>query len=117
MAFQSCPFGSAEIANIIDEIPVLAVAAAFAEGTTTIRGAAELRVKESDRIGTTAGNLRAMGVTVEEYDDGMRITGGAMLHGATLQSFDDHRIAMAFLVAGLGAEGETVLEGCQNIER
>ncbi|MDO4817127.1 MAG: 3-phosphoshikimate 1-carboxyvinyltransferase [Akkermansia sp.] len=107
--------GGAEIPNIIDEIPVLAVAAAFAEGTTTIRDAAELRVKESDRIATTAGNLRAMGAAVEELDDGMRITGGAPLHGATLQSFDDHRISMSFLMAGLAAEGVTTLEGCRNI--
>ena len=104
-----------EIPNLIDEIPVLAVAAAFAEGTTTIRHAAELRVKESDRIATTAGNLRAMGAAVQEFDDGMAITGGAPLRGTTLQSFDDHRIAMSFLMAGLAAEGETTLLGCRNI--
>ena len=107
--------GGAEIPNIIDEIPIISVAAAFAEGTTTIRDAAELRVKESDRIATTAGNLRAMGANVEERADGMAVTGGAPLHGATLQSFDDHRIAMSFLVAGLAAEGKTTLEGCGNI--
>ena len=107
--------GGAEIPNIIDEIPIISVAAAFAEGTTTIRDAAELRVKESDRIATTAGNLRAMGANVEERADGMAVTGGAPLHGATLQSFDDHRIAMSFLVAGLAAQGETTLEGCGNI--
>lgn len=105
----------AEIPNLIDEIPVLAVAAAFAQGETVIRHAAELRVKESDRIATTAGNLRAMGGLVEEFDDGMVITGGAPLHGATLDSFGDHRIAMSFLVAGLHADGETTLLHCQNI--
>ena len=104
-----------EIPNLIDEIPVLAVAAAFAEGSTAIRHAAELRVKESDRIATTAGNLRAMGATVEEYDDGMTITGGAALHGAVLDSFGDHRIAMSFLIAGLRADGETTLLNCENI--
>ncbi len=104
-----------EIPNLIDEIPVLAVAAAFAEGTTVIRNAAELRVKESDRIATTAGNLRAMGACVEEFPDGMEITGGAPLHGATLESYGDHRIAMGFLMAGLMAEGETTLLNCRNI--
>ena len=104
-----------EIPNLIDEIPVLAVAAAFAEGTTVIRNAAELRVKESDRIATTAGNLRAMGAQVEEFPDGMEITGGAPLHGTTLESYGDHRIAMGFLMAGLMAEGETTLLHCQNI--
>ena len=104
-----------EIPNLIDEIPVLAVAAAFAEGTTVIRNAAELRVKESDRIATTAGNLRAMGAAVEEFPDGMEITGGKPLHGATLESYGDHRIAMGFLMAGLMAEGETTLLHCQNI--
>ena len=107
--------GGAEIPNIIDEIPVLAVAAAFAQGTTTIRDARELRVKESDRIATTVGNLRAMGAAAVEHEDGMDITGGAPLHGATLQSFDDHRIAMSFLMAGLNATGTTTLQGCRNI--
>lgn len=104
-----------EIPNLIDEIPVLAVAAAFAEGTTVIRNAAELRVKESDRIATTAGNLCAMGAAVEEFPDGMEITGGKPLHGATLESYGDHRIAMGFLMAGLMAEGETTLLNCRNI--
>ena len=104
-----------EIPNLIDEIPVLAVAAAFAEGTTSIRNAAELRVKESDRIATTVGNLRAMGAMVEEFPDGMEITGGKPLHGAVMESYGDHRIAMGFLMAGLAADGETTLLHCQNI--
>ncbi len=104
-----------EIPNLIDEIPILAVAAAFARGTTAIRNAAELRVKESDRIATTAGNLRAMGGLVEEFEDGMHITGGAPLHGCVMDSFGDHRIAMSFLIAGLNAEGETTLLHCANI--
>lgn len=105
----------AEIPNLIDEIPVLAIAAAFAEGRTAIRNAAELRVKESDRIATTVGNLRAMGGQAEEYDDGMVITGGAPLRGSTLDSYGDHRIAMGFLMAGLAAEGDTTLLRCRNI--
>lgn len=114
-ALQGTVIEKAEIPNLIDEIPVLAVAAAFARGETEIRNAAELRVKESDRIATTAGNLRAMGGQVQEFDDGMVITGGVPLHGATLDSFGDHRIAMSFLVAGLHADGETTLQHCQNI--
>ena len=104
-----------EIPNLIDEIPVLAVAAAFARGTTSIRNAAELRVKESDRIATVVGNLRAMGATVAEFPDGMEITGGAPLHGATMDCFGDHRIAMSFLMAGLNADGETTLLNCHSI--
>lgn len=98
-----------EIPNLIDEIPVLAVAAALATGTTTIRNASELRVKETDRISTVVNHLRAMGASVEEFDDGMVIHGGQPLHGATLDSFGDHRIAMAFSIAGLFASGETVI--------
>ncbi len=104
-----------EIPNLIDEIPILSIAAAFAEGTTTIRNAAELRVKESDRIATTAGNLRAMGGRVTEFEDGMHISGGTPLHGTELESYGDHRIAMSFLIAGLNADGETTLRGCENI--
>ncbi len=99
-----------EIPNVIDEIPAIAVAAALATGKTTIRGARELRVKETDRIDAIARNLRAMGVEVEEFDDGMEITGGARLRGATLPSFGDHRIAMSFAIAGLFADGETIIE-------
>jgi 3-phosphoshikimate 1-carboxyvinyltransferase len=101
------------IPNLIDEIPAIAIAAALAEGKTTIRGAAELRVKETDRIAAIATNLRAMGVPVEEFDDGMEITGGAKLRGAKMDSFGDHRIAMAFAIAGLFAEGETVIENVE----
>ncbi len=98
-----------EIPNLIDEIPVIAVAAALANGRTVIRNAAELRVKETDRITTVVKNLRAMGADVTEFDDGMEIEGGKPLHGATVDSFGDHRIAMAFAVAGLFARGETVV--------
>ncbi|MFV0415658.1 MAG: 3-phosphoshikimate 1-carboxyvinyltransferase [Chthoniobacterales bacterium] len=99
-----------EIPNVIDELPILAVAAALANGRTEIRDASELRVKETDRIAAVAENLRRMNVPVEEYDDGMAIEGGVTLRGARLQSYGDHRIAMAFAVAGLFAKGETVIE-------
>lgn len=98
-----------EVPNLIDEIPVIAVAAALANGRTVIRNAKELRVKETDRITTVVNGLRAMGAEVEEFDDGMEIEGGKPLHGAVIDSCGDHRIAMAFAIAGLFAEGETVI--------
>ncbi len=100
-----------EIPNLIDEIPVIAVAAALATGETHIRGARELRVKETDRITTTVENLRKMGVDVEEFEDGMIIRGGNPLHAAEIESHGDHRIAMAFCIAGLFAKGETAVHG------
>ena len=105
-----------EIPNLIDEIPILAVAGALSDGDLVVRNARELRVKETDRIATTAANLRAMGATVEEFDDGMIVRGGTALKGAELPSYGDHRIAMSFLVAGFSASGETVLTdaGCIN---
>lgn len=99
-----------EIPNVIDEIPVLAVAAALAHGTTVIANAGELRVKETDRLAAIATNLRAMGAEVAENEDGLEIFGGAPLRGARVQSFGDHRIAMAFAIAGLFAEGETIVQ-------
>lgn len=105
-----------EIPNIIDELPVLAVAGALARGTTVIRDAGELRVKETDRIAAVAGNLRAMGARVTETGDGMVIEGGNPLRGARLQCFHDHRIAMAFAIAGLFAEGETVIEHVECVD-
>jgi 3-phosphoshikimate 1-carboxyvinyltransferase len=96
-----------EVPNLIDEIPVIAVAAALAQGRTIIRNAKELRVKETDRITTVVDGLRAMGAEVEEFEDGMEIEGGKPLHAATIDSCGDHRIAMAFAIAGLFAEGET----------
>lgn len=104
-----------EVPNLIDEVPILAVAGAIAEGEMSIRNAAELRVKETDRIETTTENLRLMGAEVNEFEDGMVITGGQSLKGTTLDSFGDHRIAMAFSVAGLLAkEGTTTITntGC-----
>ena len=95
------------IPTLIDELPVLAVLAAYADGTTTIRDAAELKVKESDRIAVVTENLQRMGADVTPTDDGMIIRGGAPLHGAPIACHLDHRIAMSFAVAALGAEGET----------
>jgi 3-phosphoshikimate 1-carboxyvinyltransferase len=97
------------IVRLIDEIPVLCALAAVAEGTTRIRGAAELRVKESDRIAVTVNTLRAFGVECEEHPDGMDIVGGRPLHGATIESHHDHRIAMTGALLGMIAEGETVV--------
>lgn len=100
-----------EIPNVIDELPILAVAAALATGVTVIADAAELRVKETDRLAAIAHHLREMGVPVVELPDGLEITGGAPLKGAKLDSLGDHRIAMAFAIAGLFAQGETVITG------
>ncbi len=100
-----------EIPNVIDELPILAVAAALAEGTTIIADAAELRVKETDRLAAIASHLKAMGVPVVENPDGLEITGGTRLQGTRLDSLGDHRIAMAFAIAGLFAEGETTITG------
>lgn len=99
----------AEIANVIDELPIIAVVAAIADGDTEIRDAQELRVKETDRIAAMANNLRAFGVNVVEHKDGMTITGGAALTGAKVGSFGDHRIAMACAILGLFAKGETTI--------
>lgn len=105
-----------EIPNVIDELPILAVAGALAQGRTIIADAGELRVKESDRLAAIATNLRAMGGQVVETETGLEINGGVPLHGARLQSFGDHRIAMAFAVAGLFAEGETVITGTECVD-
>src|SRR5437763_1110651 len=99
-----------EIPQLIDELPILAVAGALASGPTIIRHAQELRVKESDRIAAIAHNLRAMGAQVIELNDGLEIQGGAPLPGARVASFRDHRIAMAFAIAGMFAEGETIVQ-------
>ena len=99
-----------EVPQLIDELPVLAVAGALASGTTIIRHAQELRVKETDRIAAIAHNLRIMGAQVIEMNDGLEIHGPAPLRGARVASFGDHRIAMAFAIAGLFAEGETIVQ-------
>jgi 3-phosphoshikimate 1-carboxyvinyltransferase len=101
----------ADTAALIDEIPVLAAIAPYTAGGVEIRDARELRVKESDRIAAIATNLRAMGAEVDEREDGLKIPGGQKLHGAEVASLGDHRIAMAFAVAALRAEGETQIRG------
>jgi 3-phosphoshikimate 1-carboxyvinyltransferase len=99
-----------EVPQLIDELPVLAIAGALATGTTIIRHAHELRVKETDRVAAIAHNLRAMGAQIIEMNDGLEIHGPAALRGARVPSFGDHRIAMAFAVAGLFADGETIVQ-------
>src|SRR5256712_2262247 len=99
--------GPERIPKTIDEFPILCVAAACAQGETIVSGAEELRVKESDRIATMATELRRLGAAVEERPDGLRIGGGRPLTGAVCQSHGDHRVAMAMMVAGLVARGET----------
>ena len=98
----------------IDEFPALMVVAAFAEGKTTLRGARELRVKESDRIASVTAGLRELGVTVEEYDDGLCVHGGRV-HGGSIDSHGDHRIAMAFTMAGFGASDSIRIKDCANV--
>lgn len=105
------------IPTLIDELPVIAIMAAYAEGTTVIADAAELKVKESNRIDVMVNNLTAMGADITGTEDGMIIKGGSPLHGALIHSMDDHRIAMSFAIASLQAEGTTTIEGgeCVNI--
>jgi 3-phosphoshikimate 1-carboxyvinyltransferase len=98
------------IPRAIDEIPVLSVAASYASGATIIRDAAELRVKESDRIATMATELRKMGVTIREFPDGMEISGRDSLQGAVCESHGDHRIAMSMAVAALAAVNDTIVK-------
>ena len=110
---RSLEVGGAEAALLIDELPVLAVAAAFLPGVSRITGAAELRVKESDRIAAMAEGLARMGGRVSELPDGWEVRGGGGLEGARVPTRGDHRVAMALAVAGLLAEGETEIEGAE----
>ena len=102
---------AAEVPGIVDELPLLGVVAAYADGTTTVRGAGELRVKESDRIAVLATGLRALGANVSEVEDGFDVIGGTKLHGARVNSGDDHRLAMAFAIAALGASSAVTIDG------
>ena len=111
--------GSTEVsgalaAQLIDELPVLAAIAPYTSGGIRIRDARELRVKESDRIALVVKNLCAMGAEVAEFEDGLDVPGGQTLHGATIDSGGDHRIAMAFSVAALRAQGETLIQGAES---
>ena len=101
------------IPSLIDELPLLAVVGSQIDGGIQIRDAAELRLKESDRLATTAANLRAMGADVEEFEDGLAVSGPTRLHGASIDSHGDHRIAMAFSIAAMIAEGETEITGAE----
>ncbi len=104
---NSTSFGKEIVPSLIDEIPIIVLAATQAEGQTVISGAKELKVKESDRIHSVASQLNKMGADIKETDDGFIINGPTKLKGATVDSFDDHRIAMMLSIAGLTAEGET----------
>ena len=107
------PINGALTAQLIDELPVLAAIAPYTEHGLAIRDAKELRVKESDRIALVAKNLKAMGAEFTEYEDGLDIPGGQTLHGATIDSGSDHRIAMAFSVAALRATSDTLIDGAE----
>jgi 3-phosphoshikimate 1-carboxyvinyltransferase len=110
----STTISGALAAQLIDELPVLAAIGPYTRGGIRIRDAKELRVKESDRIALVARNLRAMGAEVEEFEDGLDVPGGQPLHGAEIDSGGDHRIAMAFSVAALRAEGDTLIRGAES---
>jgi 3-phosphoshikimate 1-carboxyvinyltransferase len=113
-ALRGTVISGAEIPNVIDELPLIAVAAALAEGDTLVRDAAELKVKESDRIATVTDNLRRIGVDAEARPDGFRIRGGArLIAGARLESFGDHRIAMALGILSGSAPGPTTICGAE----
>jgi len=112
---QATDISQEEIPALIDEFPILCVAATQADGITTIRGAEELRVKESDRIRSMTSELRKMGAEVEEFPDGLSIKGRTALKGAVLDSYDDHRIAMALSIAGLISEGKTTINGMSSV--
>lgn len=115
-ALHGAAIGGDIIVRAIDEFPALMIAATQAEGTTIVTDAAELRVKETDRIAVMATELRKLGAVIEEHADGFRVEGPQKLHGALVQGHDDHRVAMALAVAGLVAEGETVIEDAACVE-
>jgi len=114
VALKGATIAGADSAALIDEIPVLAAIAPYTEQGIEVRDAKELRVKESDRIAAVATNLRRMGAQIEEREDGLKIPGGQTLHGAEIDSFSDHRIAMAFAVAALRAQGDTLIRGAES---
>jgi 3-phosphoshikimate 1-carboxyvinyltransferase len=108
-ALEGIELGPDDVAAAIDEIPILCLAAAHARGSTVIRGAGELRHKESDRLAGIGDGLRALGVSIAADGDDVRIDGGGRLVGATVDSLDDHRLAMTFAIAGLTAAGSTTV--------
>jgi 3-phosphoshikimate 1-carboxyvinyltransferase len=109
-SLKACAIAGDLVPRLIDEIPILAVAAVFAQGTTVIRDAAELRVKESDRLSVMATQLSRMGAKITELSDGLEITGGTALVGAEVDSYTDHRIAMSLAIAALTATGTTTIQ-------
>ncbi len=113
---QSAKVSGSRIPLLIDEIPILAIMATQAEGKTHIREAQELRVKESDRLAALVKNLRVMGAAIEELPDGLVISGPTKLRGAEVESFGDHRIAMAFAIAGLLADSPTTIRGAECVD-
>jgi len=113
-ALRGTTIAGGQSVALIDELPVLAAIAPYTQDGIEIRDAKELRVKESDRIAVVARNLRAMGAECEEREDGLRVPGKQKLHGAEIDSSGDHRIAMAFSVAALRAEGETLIQGADS---
>lgn len=113
-SLNSCTISGDLIPRLIDEIPVLAVAAIFASGTTIIKDAEELRVKESDRITVMANQLNKLGAKITELTDGMEITGGTPLTGTEVESHSDHRITMSLAVAALNAQGKTTIHGAES---
>jgi 3-phosphoshikimate 1-carboxyvinyltransferase len=115
-ALNSADVGGHTVVRMIDEFPILAVAATQADGATTVRDAAELRVKESDRISAVAGELRKMGAQIDEWPDGMVIYGPTPLQGAVVDTHHDHRLAMALAVAGLVATGTTTVRQAEVID-
>jgi len=110
---KNCTIAGDLIPRLIDEIPILAVAAVFAEGTTIIRDAAELRVKESDRLAVIASQLNKLGAKITELPDGLEITGGTPLTGTEVESYTDHRIAMSLAIAALNATSTTTIHGAE----
>jgi 3-phosphoshikimate 1-carboxyvinyltransferase len=115
-SLKGCTIEGEIIPTLIDEIPAIAILACFADGDTVIKDAAELKVKESNRIGVMTENLRAMGADVVATDDGMIIHGGKPLHGAVIDSHLDHRIAMSFAIAAMNADGETDIQGAECVD-
>jgi 3-phosphoshikimate 1-carboxyvinyltransferase len=115
-ALRGVEVGGETVVRMIDEFPALAVAATQAHGTILVRDATELRVKETNRIATVATELRALGARIEPRPDGFIVKGQTPLHGATVDSHGDHRLAMALAVAGLLAEGETVVQNTTCID-
>jgi len=113
IGLQAASFGGENIVTMIDELPILAVAATQAQGTTVVRDAGELRVKETDRIATTVSELRKMGAQIDATDDGFIVDGPTTLRGAPVDSHGDHRLAIALTVAGLVADGPTTVYGAE----